>query len=408
MSARKYGIILFSSLSVLYFFSILHRVGVAVVALGIMTEFNTDSSVLGLMSSMYFWPYALAQIPVGIMLDRIGIRKTITILGLVACLGNLIFSQSPSILFLGIGRALVGFGLGGFYVSSLKALAVWFKPERFATLGGALTSIGNFGGVVATSPLALLALAIGWRESFLIIFFFMLLFTAVAWFVVKGEEGKSFRSKAGIASDLKSIFSNRIFLMTSLAPLFVYGFFISFQGLWGGPFLNDVYGMGMVDVGNFLIFIALGFMISVPLAGYVSDRIRRRKPVLLAGISMSLIFWAIMSASGASLTTFELDSMFFLLGSGFGFTNIYMTISKELFDLTICGTSMASINTFAFLGAGFFQYFMGFILNSTYGGARIFPAYQVIFLLGVVLVSLVLLVALVNKESYPKKPACPI
>jgi predicted MFS family arabinose efflux permease len=351
---------------------------------------------------MYFWPYALAQIPVGIMLDRIGIRKTITILGIIACVGNLIFSQSPSILLLGIGRALVGFGLGGFYVSSLKALAVWFKPERFATLGGALTSIGNLGGVVATSPLALLSLAIGWRDSFLIIFFFMSFFTAVAWFIIKGEEGSSFRSKGRIAHDLKQVFSNRFFLVTSFAPLFVYGFFISFQGLWGGPFLIDVYGMNEATIGNFLIFIALGFMISVPIAGLISDRIRQRKPVLLVGISMSLLFWATMSVFGASLNALGLDSLFFLLGAGFGFTNIYMTISKELFDTNICGTSLASINTFNFLGGGFFQYFMGFLLGSTYGGTMIFPAYQVIFVLGVVLISLALVVASFNKESYPK------
>ncbi|MCQ5374250.1 MAG: MFS transporter, partial [Candidatus Methanomethylicia archaeon] len=84
MVKNRTAIIIFSSLSSLYFFSIVHRVGVAVIAFDIMAEFNTDASLLGLMSSMYFFPYALAQIPVGLLLDRIGIRRTVTILATIS------------------------------------------------------------------------------------------------------------------------------------------------------------------------------------------------------------------------------------------------------------------------------------------------------------------------------------
>ena len=108
------------------------------------------------MSGMYFYSYAAAQIPVGIMLDKIGTRKTLTILGLVASFGNLMFSLSPTVPVLALGRGLVGFGVGGFYVSALKALAVGYDPKRYATLTGVLTSVGNIGGIVASSALALL------------------------------------------------------------------------------------------------------------------------------------------------------------------------------------------------------------------------------------------------------------
>jgi predicted MFS family arabinose efflux permease len=406
MLSRRRSVLIFSTLSILYFFSIFHRVGIAVISLDIINEFKTDSSILGLMSSMYFWPYALAQIPVGILLDRVGIRKTITALGLIACLGNLIFSLSPSVLFLCLGRALVGFGLGGFYVSALKALAVWYEPKRFATLTGALTAIGNLGGVVASSPLAILALAIGWRGSFLLVFFFMLLFTGVAWFVVKGDEREVFRSSSGFIRDLKRIFSTRDFLMLIIVPLFAYGFFISFQGLWGGPYLSDIYGMGASTIGNFLIFIAIGFMVGVPLGGFISDKIRRRKPVLLAGLLMSISFWLIMSLEGSSLALNMIPPIFFLLGFAFGFDNIYMTISKELFDLSLCGTSMASCNIFAFIGGGFFEYFMGFVLNSVYGGTRVFGAYQLIFVLAVICLGAVFVATLFSREAYPAQ-TCP-
>lgn len=399
MEKGKYALIIFLSLSALYFFSIVHRVGVAVIAFDIMDEFKADASVLGLMSSMYFFPYAVAQIPVGIMLDRIGIRKTVTMLGMVACLGNLVFFLSPSIEVLALGRALVGFGVGGFYVSSLKAIAVWFDPKRFATLTGALTSIGNIGAVFASSPLALLTLAFGWRYSFLYIFLFMIFFTGVAWFAIKDEGAESFRSKGSVLSDLRTIFSRREFLMLALVPLFVYGFFISFQGLWGGPFLMDVYGMSKPSAGNFLLFIGLGFMIWCPLAGFISDKTRRRKPILMIGVLLSLLFWLIMYVMGGSLGDYQLMSVLFLLGSAFGFSNIYMTVVKELFTTDIIGTAIACLNTFAFIGAGFFEYFMGVVLNVTYGGSRIFASYQLIFLVGVVCLTASLIVATLIRET---------
>lgn len=406
MSKIKWAVAIFASLAGLYFFSIFQRVGIAVIAMDIMSEFSADASVVGLMSSMYFFPYAVSQIPVGIMLDRIGIRRTVLYLSVIACLGTLIFSTSSSIYLLGLGRALVGFGVGGYYVSSLKAIAVWFKPERFATLTGALTSLGNIGALVATSPLAILSLTLGWRGAFLIVFAFMLFFTALAWLVLRDEEDECYRSQGSVVSDLKMILTDRRFLVLALVPVFVYGFFISFQGLWGGPFLIDVYGLSKSEAAAFLLFIGVGFMLLGPVAGFASDKMERRKPILIAGVSISLAFWALMSIAGGNLTPVTISLSFLLLGISFAFTNIYMTIAKEFFTSRVYGTSMACFNVFAFVGAGFFQYFMGFILDSTYGGSRAFGAYQLIFLMGVALISVSLLAGLVSRETFKPPGVC--
>lgn len=393
--------LVFSIMSVLYFFSILHRVGIAVISFDIMGEFGTDASLLGLMSSTYFFPYAIAQLPVGILLDRIGVRKTVVSLAAVACLGSLIFATGDSILILSVGRSLVGFGVGGFYVSALKAIAIWFGPRRFATLAGLLTSLGNVGGIVATSPLALLTMATSWRGAFLIITAFMILFTAIAWFAIPKDEGESFRSGSSVTADLREIFSNRSFLLLSIIPFFVYGFFISFQGLWGGPFLMDVYGMDKASAGFFLMFIAIGFTIAGPTGGFISDRfLMRRKPVMVSGIAIGLAFWSIMAFLGGSMSPYLIASSYFLLGFSFGLSNIYMTISKEMFDSRISGAAMAAINLFNFMGAGFFQYFMGFLLEALESGARTFPAYQAIFFICVAFMALSLVLGLLSRETF--------
>jgi len=377
---NKGGLAVFITLTILYFFSIVHRVGTASIADNLATDFNAGNSVLGLMSGMYFYSYAAAQIPVGIMLDKIGTRKTLTFLGLVASLGNLIFSLSPTVSVLAVGRALIGFGVGGFYVSALKALAISYNPKRYATLTGILTSIGNVGGIVASSPLALLALALGWRESFLIIFFLMFFSVIVAWFAIKEKENKPISVKRSIKDDLRKIFSNRQLLLIVPIPFFIYGCFVSFQGLWAGPFLMNVYNMSKATASLFFMLISIGFMIAFPLAGIISDKIGKKKPVLLTGIILSLLFWLIMTFFGGALDSNQLIALLVFLGFSYGVTCIFLTIPVTLFPLEISGSAIAGLNIFNFIGGGFFQFFMGFIIDSTNQAGNEFFPYQIIFL----------------------------
>ena len=373
------GLVFFVALTVLYFCSIFHRVGIATISSDLELDFNTNGSVLGLMSGMYFYAYAFALIPAGLMADKFGVRKTLTIFGLVASFGNLLFSFSPTITVLSISRALIGFGVGGFYVCALKALAVNYSRKRYATLTGILTSLGNIGGVVAASPLALLTIAIGWRDAFLLILLVMIVFVGIVWFVTDNEQERLTPKKRNILTDLKTVFGNRELLKLAPVPFFVYGLFVSFQGLWVGPFLMNVYGMSKSNASIFFMFIGIGFVIAFPIAGFISDRIKRRKPIVITGIILSLFFWLLMTIFGGVLNDYEIVAMLFFLGFAFGITNIFLTIPVNLCPIEISGLGIAGLNIFNFVGGGFFQYFMGFILDSTGQFNNTLLSYQVIF-----------------------------
>jgi predicted MFS family arabinose efflux permease len=391
----KRSLIIFSSLISLYFFALVHRIGIAVIAIDMMKEFSVDASLIGLMSSMYFFPYAIAQIPVGIMLDRIGVRKTIVILSSIACIGSLIFSLSPSLELVSLGRAMIGFGVGGYYVSGYKAISIWFDQRKFATLTGTFTSLGNLGAIFATFPLAIITLYIGWRYSFLLITIIMIILTVLAWISIEEYKSKEFYSERNIISDLKIVFSHREFLLLSIIPFLAYGLTLSFQGLWGGPFLADVYNMDKSTVGFLLLFISIGFIISSSLSGYISDKIRKRKPNLIFGVTINAIIWITLSIFGNKLNILLIAILLFLLGFSYGFFNVYMVISKELFTSDISGTGIASLNLFNFIGAGFFQYVMGIIISE-----RNFSSYQNYFIIASILMLIAIIPALKIKESY--------
>jgi MFS family permease len=396
---NKGGLVFFITLSILYFFSIFHRVGTAPIASNLVADFNTDNSILGLMSGMYFYSYALAQIPAGILLDKINIRNALMIFGLVACCGNLIFSLSPTVPVLALGRGLVGFGVGGFYVAALKVLATSYNPKKYATLTGVLTSIGNLGGIAASSPLAILTLTLNWREAFLIIFLFMFIFVIITWFVTKEKQNKICIVKGRIREDFKKIFSNTQLLKILPAPFFVYGCFVSFQGLWAGPFLMSIYGMTKATASLFFMFITIGFIVAFPLAGFISDRIHRKKPVLLTGISLSLLFWVVMAMFGGVLNDILLLILLIFLGFSYGFTSIYLTIPATLYPLEISGSAIASLNIFNFVGGGFFQYLMGFIIDQTHQTGNEFFSFQAIFIVCIIGVVFSFVSAIFFKEK---------
>jgi len=146
-----------------------HRYSTAVVAEDLASELNLTGTQLSNLASMYFWAYAAMQIPYGIMVDHIGPRKTISMGMLLAGIGSLVFSFATSILVAYAGRLLVGVGVAGVFISILKIQAVWFKREDFPMISGWTSLVGNFGGLLATTPLALLVLAVGWRYSFVMI-----------------------------------------------------------------------------------------------------------------------------------------------------------------------------------------------------------------------------------------------
>jgi len=380
------GLLVFVSLTVLYFCSIFHRVGIAAIASNLRVDFGTNASILGLMSGMYFYSYAVAQIPAGLMADKFGVRKTLTLFGLVACLGNLLFSFSPTITVLSVGRALIGFGVGGFYVCALKAFAVSYSRNRYATYTGLFTSLGNLGAVAASSPLALLTLDVGWRDAFLVILFVMLSFVGVVWFFMGDQQGQSVAPRRNVFSDLKTVFGNKELLKLAPVPFFVYGLFVSFQGLWVGPFLMQVYSMSQSVASYFFVFISVGFVVAFPLAGLLSDRWGRRKRVVIIGIVMSLVYWIIMAIFGGSLASFQIVALFFFLGFSFGVTDVFLTIPVNLCPAEISGLAIGSLNVFNFAGGGFFQFFMGFVLDSTRNPGNVFFSYQIIFVVAVVCV----------------------
>ena len=113
----------------------------------VIRDLNLDAWELSTVSASFFYAFALMQIPVGIFLDSIGPRITMSLLTLVSVIGALIFSMGDSYYSLTFGRMLLGIGMACNFMGGLKLITLWFDPKRFATLSALIVSLGTAGNI---------------------------------------------------------------------------------------------------------------------------------------------------------------------------------------------------------------------------------------------------------------------
>jgi MFS family permease len=407
---------IFGVIALIYFFAYFHRVSTSVIATSLLSDFETHATALGLMSSMYFYIYALEQPLVGWLSDRIGPKKVVGFWTLAASGGSLLFAIAPTISWAAAGRALIGFGVGGVYVPALKAFSTWFEKKEFAVMTGWLLAVGNFGAVVATTPLAWATETWGWRYSFFVIGAISIFLAMVAFVFVKDhkspgtipntDNGFSKTSSSSEArTPLVRVFSSFRFWIMGIAFFGIYGTFLSFQGLWAAPYLETIYNVDAIAASNLNMIIPIGFIFGSPLGGWLSGHFFKER---INGLSLMLILltlsWILVVAGpdyfGISWIAF---GMFLMGASVGGFITLSWGFIREYTPDSIMGLTSGLLNPAPFFGVAVFQGLTGSVLDYVSGntGSYSQKAYASTFLicLGTTVLCLIMLLVFRKKLS---------
>ncbi len=380
-------------INAVYFSVYFHRISSAVLAPYLMEAFSTTATSLGAMSSAYFYPYALTQPIVGMLTDRWGARRVVTLSTLIGFIGALLFGLAPSLFMASMARGLIGLGAAGVFVPALKILLPWFGPQAFAQMNAILLAVGNFAAIVGSTPYAWLLQEIGWRSSFFLIAGLTLLLAifSVAYLrdqppgLPSPKEERLETHPSPPKSDWE-IFKTPFFWYMSIL-FFVYGGpFTTFQGLWGYPFLIDVYKYDKFQASNLIMAIASGVILGGPLLVYYIGRSfpGKKRQMLSVCIAVQVFNWFCITFLGRSLSYFSLGLIFFLMGTVMaGTLSLFWAIVREVSPGEKLGTVMGFMNPAPFLGVAIFQPVTGFLMDRVgkSGGAFPFEAYQSAFAL---------------------------
>ena len=369
--------VVFGVFAAIYFLVYFHRVSTSVIAADLVLSFNASATALGFMSSMYFYTYALEQPLVGKLSDWLGPRRVVGIWSLVAALGCGLFGAAPTMVWAGLGRALIGLGVGGVYVPAMKALAQWFRMREFSTMTGLLLSCGNLGAIFATTPLAFMSMNWGWRTSFYVIGAVTLILAILCLRLVRDfkqgagmDMGKAVPSQ-GTGSDspekptmLRIIRSLRFWL---LAVVFfgVFGSTITFQGLWATPFLVTVLHMDRIAASGLNMVIPIGFLIGAPVSGFLADRFFQNKMnLLILLISILTCMWIFIVVVPAGPGVSGMGLVFFVMGGVTGgMASTLWGAVRENTPAAVLGTTTGLLNIFPLLGMAVMQGVTGAILD---------------------------------------------
>ena len=424
--------VIWTPLAFAFLASYFHRTATGVVADSLMRDFSiARASELGGLASIYFYTYAIMQMPAGMLADYYGPRRTISLALIVATLGAAIFGLARSVPVLYCGRFLSSLGVSLIYVNIVKIHAEWFRGREFATMIGLLVVAGSAGFLIAATPLAFFVDCFGWRASFLTIAAYSLVAAVACWWLVRdrptevglpaiaaveASEGQA-PATAGTPAEtapprdvwasLRSILANPCTWWPFLASVTIYGVYMAFMGLWAVPYFMQIYGMTRVAASNHVLLMALGTMVGGPAIGFISDRLAiRRLPNVLASIGFLLVWLLLTVWNGGRPPVWALYPICFGIGLGMSGVNLNVACGKEANSPRLTGVVAGIVNSGSFVGAALLQPLFGWFLDShwqgvTEHGVRIYPlaAYQSAFWFCAAVVGLGILCTLLIKET---------
>ena len=375
----------FSVICLVYFFVYFHRVSTSVIVSDLLEAFQTNATALGFMSSMYFYIYAFEQPLVGYLSDRLGPRRVIGYWSMAAAAGCFLFGMAPNIGWASVGRALIGLGVGGVYVPAVKAISLWFRKNEFATMIGLLMSMGNFGAVIATTPLAWTAATWGWRKTFFLIggitlglAFVTLLFTrdyARPSEPVQVNPVSASGSNPGSRAKVAKVLASGRFWIIAMIFFGIYGTLITLQGLWATPFLMTVLGIERIFASKLNMLIPVGVIIGAPFFGWLTDQFSLNKEnTLIAILTVYTLTWVGIIFFFSQLGTAGLSMMLLVMGIATGgFISTLWGIVQETTPSEILGLISGMLNPAPFLGVAVFQVLTGAILDRTSRVGDLYP-----------------------------------
>jgi len=347
--------------------SYVYRMVNAVLAPTLAQEFGLSAGGLGLLSSVYFFSFAVVQLPFGLLLDRFGPRKVNAILLLVAAAGGAWFAHAESAGAAIAARALIGVGVSVCLMASFTAFVLWYPPERIATMNGIAFSAGAVGAMTATVPLEMLLRVWPWRDAFMLIVAATLAVSLVLWLWVpdrvagskgsaprRGDWREQMRGLRGLLADPAFL---RIAICLGLSQFAA----VALQTLWIATWLRDVAGYSQAGVARGLLAVNVAMIVGYMAFGRAADVVQRRGrsplPLLVAGVSLSsfslfllivgihhLLLWCVFVAAGTAV----------VLG--------YAILSRR-YPKEMSGRANTGINVFGFVGMFSGQWGIGLVLD---------------------------------------------
>jgi MFS family permease len=260
------------------------RSTIAVLAPHMTGELGATPAELGRLSATWFYAFALAQIPVGVALDRFGPRRCAAVGLAVTALGAVLFGSASDLTAAHAALALLGLGCSPLYMATVVVMARDFAPQRFATLNGLVVALSNVGLVLSATPLAALDLWLGWRGALWLAAAITAALAVAMAFSARGEKPGAPEPLGRVVAGIASVARHRPLWALLPFSFVCSGVILATRGVWAGPYLDHVHAIGPIERGHVLAGMVVALACGNLLFGWLSARLGSPKP-FVAGLA---------------------------------------------------------------------------------------------------------------------------
>ena len=375
--------------AIFYFYQYVLRSAPSVMMPQLSEAFGISSLGMASILGLFYYGYSPFSLVAGTAMDRLGPRSVLPIAAAVVGVGALLFATGRTDLG-SVGRVLQGAGgvfalVGAIYIATRN-----FPASRAATLIGATQMFGMAGGSAgqfAVGPM--IGAGIAWDRFWICMGVIGLAMGALL-FTLLPNEKRTEQAVSGLRSTTDAfytVFKNpQSILCGAIAGLLFIPTTI-FDMVWGVRYLQEAHGFDYASAVMRTAAVPFGWIIGCPLLGFISDRVGRRKPVIIGGalLLLACLAWILFGRPGV-LPPYAVA---LTAGVASGAAMLPYTVIKEINPPQFGGTATGVMNFLNFTFSALLGPVFGWMLQLLSGGARTMQLehYQMAFaplLLGVV------------------------
>ncbi|MGV8896008.1 MAG: MFS transporter [Rhodoglobus sp.] len=403
MNSRRawviYGVVTFA-----YIVAFMQRSSLGISAVEATERFDVAATALSALAVVQLAVYAALQIPVGVMLDRVGPKFLLVVGASLMVTGQIILAVSPNLGIAIAGRVLVGAGDAMTFISAIRLLASWFSGRQLTFVSQIFGTLGQFGQLLSAFPLSFALHAFGWTPTYLSAAALSVIAVVALTVVVSNAPAKSGAPVA--PAPRQSWAASWHHLRDSLArPGTQLGFWshfvtqsslTTFTLLWGFPFLSVGLGYGPSGAAVLITVTVASALVSGPILGILSARYPfRRSNIVLGIVAAMAVAWGVVLAWPGTPPTWIVVILLLVIAVGGPGSLIGFDFARSFNPMRAYGSASGIVNVGGFLATFVMMFLIAValdVIDKSSGGTGLpaelyaFDSFRIAFLVQYVVV----------------------
>ena len=355
-------------LAIFYLYQYILRISPGILIEEIRQDFHMNADQFAMMGAMGGYGYSLMQVPLGILIDRVGIR-TIALWSITLCvLGTFLLTISHDHVVAYFSRFIIGLGAASAFMSSLKIASDYLPASKKGIVIGATLAFGAAGALITSSSLNyLLKQFPTWQTSFVIFAVAGLLILLFAFIYLPKQINKIEENVQDIWHDLSKIITNKEVIIYAFIAIGLFVPLSVMADLWGTAFLVKKFELTREVASPILMNIYIGMAIGSIILPYLAEKYNILDQVIQVSALILLILFA-MLVYVPGLTYVNLVTLLILIGFFCGAEMLCFTAALRYTNSSTSGMTIGVVNTLNMLSGAIMQQVIGAYLDFTWHG----------------------------------------